>query len=128
MKSYDQNLGQSSHKSVTTTLLCCYKNGSFFDRGIKDIYASHDLEDIAYLFNYTSTIDGQLLASEKEVKQFLVKKLSTFKNDKTILTAIRGSLYYEQADERMEIIQKGIQNIANDSQWLLLIRSRFYAA
>jgi len=88
---------------------------AFFDRVIKDIYASHDLEDIAYLFNYTTNIDEQILASEKEVKQFLIKKLNICKNDKTILTAIRGSLYFDQADERMEIIQERIQNITNDS-------------
>ena len=27
---------------------------AFFDRGIQDLYASHDLEDILYIFNYTT--------------------------------------------------------------------------
>ncbi|MET1260215.1 nucleotidyl transferase AbiEii/AbiGii toxin family protein [Flagellimonas sp. DF-77] len=91
------------------------KMEAFFDRGMKDVYASHDLEDIVYLFNYTTDIDEQILASEKEVKDFLMEKLKIFKNDNTILTAIRGSLYYDQADERMEIIQQRIQNITEGS-------------
>ncbi|MHA7865653.1 nucleotidyl transferase AbiEii/AbiGii toxin family protein [Flagellimonas marinaquae] len=90
------------------------KMEAFFDRGIKDVYASHDLEDITYLLNYTTTIDEQIIAAENEVKHYLIKKLKTFKKDKTILTAIRGSLYYDQADERMEIIQERIQIITND--------------
>lgn len=91
------------------------KMEAFFDRGIKDVYASHDLEDITYLFNYTTDIDEQILAAEKEVKLFLIEKLKAFKKDNAILTAIRGSLYYSQADERMEIIQQRIQNVTEDS-------------
>ncbi|GAB4518951.1 MAG: hypothetical protein Tsb004_29780 [Allomuricauda sp.] len=90
------------------------KMEAFFDRGIKDVYASHDLEDITYLLNYTTTIDEQIIAAENDVKPYLIKKLTTFKKDKTILTAIRGSLYYDQADERMEIIQERIQKITTD--------------
>lgn len=84
---------------------------AFFDRGMKDIYASHDLEDIVYLFNYTTNIDMQLLASDKKVKTYLAQKLEEIRNNKTIVSAIRGSLYYDQADERMEIILERIQNV-----------------
>lgn len=84
---------------------------AFFDRGIKDVYASHDLEDIVYLFNYTINIDSQLLASDIEVKTYLVEKLKEIRNHGTIVSAIRGSLYYDQADERMEIILERIQNV-----------------
>ena len=84
---------------------------AFFDRGMKDIYASHDLEDIVYLFNYTTNIDTQLLSSDMKVKTYLAQKLEEIRNNKTIVAAIPGSLYYEQADERMEIILERIQNV-----------------
>lgn len=50
------------------------KMEAFLDRGIKDIYASHDLEDITYLFNYTSDIDRQILKANNEVKEYLMEK------------------------------------------------------
>lgn len=87
------------------------KMEAFFERGIKDVYASHDLEDIVYLFNYTTNIDYQLIRATQEVNIYLREKLKEIIENKTILTAIRGSLYYEQADERMEIIEQRIQNI-----------------
>ncbi|MGB5355164.1 MAG: nucleotidyl transferase AbiEii/AbiGii toxin family protein [Eudoraea sp.] len=87
------------------------KMEAFFERGIKDVYASHDLEDIVYLFNYTTNIDYQLIRATQEVNIYLREKLKEIIENKTILTAIRGSLYYEQADERMEIIEQRIQYI-----------------
>lgn len=87
------------------------KMEAFFNRGIKDIYASHDLEDLVYLFNYTTDIDTQVLASDQELKLYLGEKLGNLTENRTIMTAIRGSLYYEQADERMEIIKERFQNI-----------------
>lgn len=89
------------------------KMEAFFNRGIKDVYASHDLEDIVYLFNYTSDIDAQVLASNKELLEYLSEKLLGITGNRNILTAIRGSLYYEQADERMEIIKGRFLNIIN---------------
>lgn len=87
------------------------KMEAFMDRGIKDVYASHDLEDLVYLFNYTTDIDTQVLASGQELKLYLADKLKKLTENRTIMTAIRGSLYYEQADERMEIIKERFQNI-----------------
>lgn len=87
------------------------KMEAFFNRGIKDIYASHDLEDLVYLFNYTTDIDTQVLASNQELKIYLAEKLAIITENNIIISAIRGSLYYEQADVRMEIIKKRFQKI-----------------
>ncbi|TLF44817.1 nucleotidyl transferase AbiEii/AbiGii toxin family protein [Maribacter aurantiacus] len=89
------------------------KMEAFMDRGIQDVYASHDLEDIVYLFNYTTDIDAQVLASDPELKAYLAEKLVLLTDNRTIISAIRGSLYYEQADERLEIIKERFQNIIN---------------
>src|SRR5690606_35592879 len=64
------------------------KMEAFFNRGIKDVYASHDLEDIVYLFNYTSDIDAQVLASNKELLEYLSEKLLGITGNRNILTAI----------------------------------------
>ena len=115
-KAITKTLDEVTIKVLPLPYFLATKIEAFFDRGIKDVYASHDLEDITYLFNYTTDIDEQILASEKEVKLFLIEKLNTFKKNSSILTAIRGSLYYSQADERMEIIQQRIQNITEGSE------------
>lgn len=87
------------------------KMEAFLDRGIKDIYASHDLEDITYLFNYTSDIERQILKANKEVKEYLIEKIKFLQSNRKISAAIHGSLYYSEADERMEIIQQRMLNI-----------------
>ena len=85
---------------------------AFFNRGIRDSYASHDLEDLVYLFNYTTDIDNQILAANQEVKQYLADKLEGILENQTITSAMRGSLYYEQVDERFQIIKERMQKIA----------------
>ncbi|MUH37073.1 hypothetical protein D9O36_14570 [Zobellia amurskyensis] len=84
---------------------------AFNDRGIKDVYASHDLEDLVYLFNYTSTVASQISDSHEDLKSYLAEKLKEITENRTIMSAMRGSLYYEHADERMEIIKERLQNI-----------------
>ncbi len=106
-KAITKTLDRITIKVLPLPYFLATKMEAFFNRGIKDI---------TYLFNYTTTIDNQIHASEKEVRQYLIGKLNTFKNDKTIMTAIRGSLYFDQADERMEIIQERIQTILSDSK------------
>ena len=114
-KGFDEALSLDLDAIVIKVLPLPYflatKMEAFFDRGIKDVYASHDLEDIVYLFNYTTNISDQILAANKEVKSYLAKALGEIMGNSTVMTAIRGSLYYEQADERFQIIQERIQTI-----------------
>jgi len=115
-KAITQTLDEDTIKLLPLPYFLATKMEAFFDRGIKDVYASHDLEDMAYLLNYTTDVDKQILAADQEVKQFLIEKFKHLKNDSTILTAIRRSLYFSQADERMEIILQRIQNVLNGSE------------
>ncbi len=87
------------------------KMEAFFDRGIDDIYGSHDLEDLVYLFNYTTDIDTQVLASDQELQLYLAEKLKYITENHKIMSAYRANLDYEQADERMEVIIERFQNI-----------------
>ncbi len=89
------------------------KMDAFFDRGIIDIYASHDFEDIIYLFNYTSDIAGLILSSEQDVVQYLKECVAEILGNNKIKTAINGQLYFDNADERMEVILEKMELIIN---------------
>lgn len=110
-KSIKVNIEDIIIKVLPLPYFLATKMEAFLDRGINDIYASHDLEDIVYLFNYTTDIDTQILASDNDIKLSLAKHLKLLTENRTIMNAIRGNLYYEQADERMEIINERFQNI-----------------
>lgn len=86
---------------------------AFFDRGIIDIYASHDLEDIVYLFNYRAGIVEDILMADKEVKNYLVDCVNKILNNVQIMNALPGHLYFDQVDERMEMILNNMKAITN---------------
>ena len=110
-KAINEDLEGVSIKLLPLPYFLATKMEAFLDRGIKDIYASHDLEDIVYLFNYTTDIVSRILAADQELKLYLKEKLADLIKNRTIRSAIRGSLYYEQADERMEVIKERFQHI-----------------
>ena len=91
------------------------KFDAFFDRGIDDIWASHDFEDIVYLLNHVSDINQQILNSELEVKTYLIFCAKKIINDKTLKQAIIGHLFYEDQDERFEMIMAKLKKIASDA-------------
>jgi predicted transcriptional regulator len=88
------------------------KLDAFFDRGVKDLYASHDLEDIVYLFNYGTTIVNQILNTEgDDIKNYLVESIRKIIQDERIINALPGHLYFDGVDERMEIIKSKMNAI-----------------
>ena len=88
------------------------KFDAFFDRGIQDQFASHDFEDIVYLFNYSSDKSEQVLNSRREVKSYLMGCASKIIESRSLKEAIVGSLYYEGQDESFNLIIKKLTNIA----------------
>ncbi len=89
------------------------KFDTFFDRGIKDLFASHDYEDIVYLFNHCSDISNQVLISEAELKNYLAECASKIIESRSLKEAIIGSLFYEGQDQRFDLIINKLSNIAN---------------
>lgn len=89
------------------------KIDAFFDRGIHDVYASADLEDIVYIFNYSTTVVEQVISSEPDVIGYLKHAIQEIMNNETIAAAITGHVYYETADERMVIIKEKMNGIAS---------------
>jgi hypothetical protein len=90
------------------------KMEAFFDRGMDDLYASHDFEDIIYLFNYTTTLVEQILNAEDDaVKNYLVDSAQKILENEQIRNAMPGHLYFEGVDERMEMIIDKMKAIVN---------------
>lgn len=89
------------------------KFDAFFDRGIHDLWASHDFEDIVYLLNHVSDIAEQVVNSEKTVKDYLVDCSKRILESPQLQEAIAGNLFYEGRDERLQLIQSRLKTIAN---------------
>ena len=87
------------------------KMEAFFDRGISDLYGSHDFEDILYIFNYSSNLVKQVLFADQDVKSYLKECVDRILGDEKIRGAIPAHLFYETADERLEIIVDKMKEI-----------------
>lgn len=112
-KAIEYNLDEIVIKVLSLPYFLASKMEAFFDRGIKDLYGSHDFEDIIYIFNHISNIEDQVLSADQEVKQYLIKSTQMIFNDDKILSVIPGHLYYESTDERFELIKDKMEKIAN---------------
>jgi len=84
---------------------------AFWDRGLKDIQLSTDLEDIVYLFLHTSDIVEQVLGSEENVRAYLSSELKKMKENENVLNAMPGSLSYQNMETQMEMILGRMQEI-----------------
>jgi len=90
------------------------KMDAFFDRGINDLYASHDFEDIVYLFNYSTGLVEQVLnADSGALRNYLVDCIKKILEDERIRNAMPGHLFFDGVDERMEIIIAKMNAIIN---------------
>lgn len=89
------------------------KFDAFFDRGIKDLYASHDFEDIVYLFNHTSDITVQIVNSDILVKNYLMECASKIIESSQLQEAIIGNLFHEAQDQRFKIIMARLSKVAD---------------
>jgi hypothetical protein len=111
-KAYEINLDDVTIKLMPLPYFLASKMEAFFDRGIKDVYASHDFEDIVYIFNYTNTLVDQIQQTDDIVRSYLKECVLCMMKDE-IRSVIPGHLYYESADERVEIIIEKMKSIIN---------------
>ena len=111
-QAYKTNLEDVTIKLMPLPFFLASKMEAFFDRGIKDVYASHDFEDIVYLFNYTNTLVDQIQQTDHKVRSYLKECVARIVKD-DIRSVIPGHLYYESADERFEIIMDKMKSIIN---------------
>jgi hypothetical protein len=92
------------------------KMEAFFDRGLKDLYASHDFEDILYIFNYSTSLVEQIQQTGGEVGHYLKECVVRMMSDEAIRSVMPAHLFYETADERIEIILEKMKGIADGIQ------------
>mgnify|MGYP005811252333 CR=1 FL=1 len=118
---FEQGLDQAISKEleeITIRILplpyfLATKFDAFFDRGVKDLWASHDYEDIVYLFNHVTDISEQILNSDKVVKQYLRECGNQILGNRSFQEAIMGNLFYEHQDERFKLIIDKLTTIAH---------------
>ncbi|MEQ8626063.1 nucleotidyl transferase AbiEii/AbiGii toxin family protein [Ekhidna sp.] len=89
------------------------KFDAFFDRGVKDIYASKDLEDLVYLFCHTSTITAQILSAAEDVRLYLCESVHRMMKDAAIMSVIPGHLFYENAEEQYQEIKQKFKELTD---------------
>lgn len=111
-KSFSIELDDVAIRLMPLPYLLASKMEAFFNRGIQDLYASHDLEDILYIFNYTTNLVEQILAADDEVIVYLKGCAERIMSDTKIREVIPAHLFYETADERLEIILEKMKKIA----------------
>lgn len=98
-------------KILTLPYFLCTKFAAFEDRGSKDPYSSHDLEDIIYILNNTTGIEREIDLSDNQVKTYLKNQLALLLNHKDMPSIIECHLPYNQSAERLAIVLKRIQRI-----------------
>lgn len=89
------------------------KFDAFFDRGIKDLYASHDFEDIVYLLNHTSDIAEQIVNSDMLVKNYLTECANKIIESSQLQEVIIGNLFHEAQDQRFKMIMSKLSKVAD---------------
>lgn len=89
------------------------KFSAFYSRGISDPRTSHDFEDIVYILNHTTDWITQIIASDDEVKQYLIKCFSDILMDSTKQEAILGNLFHEEQDYRFNKIINQLNQVCH---------------
>lgn len=111
-KSFSVELEDVSIHLMPLPYFLASKMEAFFDRGINDLYGSHDLEDILYIFNYTTNLVEQVIEADREVLDYLKACVEHMMSEHKIRSVIPAHLYFETADERFEIIFEKMKGIA----------------
>ncbi|WNJ20938.1 hypothetical protein [Pontibacter sp. G13] len=89
------------------------KLDAFFDRGMEDVYASTDLEDIVYLLIHTSNAIHQIQQTTEEVRAYLKESAHNILKNRSIMNAIPGHLSYDNPDEQLASIKHILSRIAH---------------
>lgn len=111
--SYSYSLDKLSIRLLPLPYFLATKFDAFFDRGVRDLYASHDFEDIVYLLNHTSDIAQQVVNSANNVKIYLMECASKIVASSQLQEAIIGNLFHEAQDQRFKMIMLKLKGIAS---------------
>jgi len=112
-KAIDYDLGELSIRILPLPYFLATKIEAFYNRGMDDLYLSHDFEDIVYLLNYTSTFPDQILSGDPEVMKYLFDHFKEMTYNPEIMNAMPGHLYFEETEERIKITLERINQLIN---------------
>lgn len=88
---------------------------AFNNRGNRDFYASHDLEDIITIFDGRESIFDEILNSEKDIKSFMVQTFTEYQKEYKFIESLPGHLspYNALANQRAQRVESIIDKIIN---------------
>jgi predicted nucleotidyltransferase len=90
---YAQELDDIEINLMPLPYFLAAKLDALFDRGINDLYASRDLEDIVYLLNYVSSINNKVLSGDKAVRHYIAETINEMLNNNKMMYAIEAHVY-----------------------------------
>lgn len=98
-------IDQSTIRIMPFTYFLASKFTAYEDRGDEDPRFSHDIEDITYILDNRTDWET-IMINEKndDVKNYIIEKLNLIKNNSKFQEAFLGNLYYETAEERLQLI------------------------
>jgi len=87
------------------------KFAAYNDRGNNEPRMSSDFEDIVYVLDNRVDIVEQILNSPNDVKHYLKEEFMKVLGDSVKQEAIIGNLFYENRDERFQIILEKLKKL-----------------
>jgi len=81
-------------------------------RGGNDLRQSHDFEDIVYIFDNCPDLVDDIINSNYGLREYLKSECQNLLDNNGLTEGIESALPYGSGDERVEIIEDLVQNIA----------------
>jgi predicted nucleotidyltransferase len=111
--SFDQSLEDMTIRLMPLPYFLATKFEAFKSRGRRDPRMSKDFEDIVYLLNYTSDFPASIQSADEEVKIYLIACLKEIQNDDLLQEAVIAHMYFEEQEERFQMIMDQIKLLVN---------------
>jgi hypothetical protein len=115
-RAYAHALDEITIKLMPLAYFLASKMDAFFDRGIHDLIASHDLEDILYIFNYCNHLVEHTRSADREVAVYLKACVTRMMEDRNIRSVFPAHLVYDTAEERLKVILDKMKRIIDGIQ------------
>jgi DNA-binding phage protein len=77
---------------------------AFIGRGNRDLFASHDLEDIVYLLDHRPTVQQEIMASPQTVRAYLLEQFNELGKYPLFEEALLGHVEQQDAMQRVKRI------------------------
>ena len=101
---------------ITAPYFLATKFEAFKTRGKMNFYASHDFEDIISILDGRAEIVDEILASDENLKNYLLTILHEISENRAFHGAVPGHFvqYGSLADSRIELLEQKLKNITKE--------------